>query len=124
VGLERVYGLRFRRTIPIDVADRHEVILKGKADLTIPFTTDGQIAANREVVLEDDKDLFPPYNVTFVLTRRKAEELGPRAEAVVTTVQRGLTTPVMRELNSRADLDRQAPAQVAADYLKSEGFVR
>ena len=124
VGLERVYGLRFKDKIPIDLALRHEVILQKKADLTIPFTTDGQIAANEEVVLEDDKDLFPPYNVTLVLTRQKAQELGPSAEKLITKVQEGLTTPVMRELNSRADLDKQSPEQVAADYLQAEGLVK
>jgi glycine betaine/choline ABC-type transport system substrate-binding protein len=124
LGFERVYGLRFKRKITINLAQRHDVILRKKADLTIPFTTDGQIAANKEVVLEDDKDLFPPYNVTFVLTSAKAKELGPGAEKLITTVQKGLTTPVMRELNSRADLDRQDPARVATDYLKAEGFVK
>ncbi len=123
-GLERVYGLTFEREIPIDVEDRHEVILQGRADLTIPFTTDGQIAANDEVILEDDKDLFPPYNMTFVLTREAAERLGPPARRIITTVQQGLTTPVMQELNSRVDLDGQKPEVVARQYLQAEGFVR
>jgi len=124
LGLREVYGLRFKRRIVIDVAERHEVILDGRADLTIPFTTDGQIAANDEVVLEDDKDLFPPYNVTFVLTKQAAERLGPNLRRVVTAVQEGLTTPVMQELNSRVDLDRQDPRVVARQYLQAEGYVR
>ena len=124
LGLEKVYGLTFRREIPIDVEDRHEVILEGRADLSIPFTTDGQIAANDEVILEDDKDLFPPYNVTFVLTKQAAERLGPNAREIVVGVQRGLTTPVMQELNSRVDLDGQKPEIVARQYLQAEGFVR
>jgi len=124
LGFERVYGLRFKRKIRIDLSERHEVILQDKADLTIPFTTDGQIAANDEVILEDDKNLFPPYNVTFVVTKKKADELGADLEPTITKVQRGLTTPVMQELNSRADLDKQPPARVATDYLRRGGFVR
>ena len=122
-GFTKVYGLRFSREIPIEAAERHEAILEGRADLTIPFTTDGQIIANGEVVLEDDKDLFPPYNVTFVLTGSAARRLGPNAEKVILAVQRGLTTPVMQELNSRVDLDEQSPEQVATDYLRAERFV-
>ena len=122
LGLKEVYGLKFKE-IPIDVAQRHEVILKGKADLTIPFTTDGQIAANKEVVLEDDKDLFPPYNVTFVLTEAASQRLGPNVEKLITEVQKGLTTPVMSELNSRVDLDKQKPEKVATQYLKAQGFL-
>jgi glycine betaine/choline ABC-type transport system substrate-binding protein len=124
LGLTKLYGLKFKREIPIDVAQRHEVILKGKADLTIPFTTDGQIAANKEVVLEDDKDLFPPYNVTMVLTDEAAKRLGPNAEKVITEVQKGLTTPVMQELNSRVDLDKQQPTKVATAYLTAEGYIK
>ena len=100
------------------MAQRHEVILKKKADLTIPFTTDGAIAANKEVILEDDMNLFPPYNVTFVLSQKAAAKLGPAGEKVITTVQEGLTTEVMSELNSRVDLDKEKPEAVAAEYLK------
>lgn len=124
LGLKKVYGITFKKQIPIDVAQRHEVILKKKADITVPFTTDGQIAANKEVVLQDDKHLFPPYNVTFVVKDSVAKRLGPNLEKIVTTVQRGLTTPVMSELNSRVDLDKQDPKKVAADYLREEGYVK
>ena len=118
LGFKEVYGLTFKKEIPIDVAQRHEVILSGKADLTIPFTTDGAIAANEEVILEDDMDLFPPYNVTFVLSQKAADKLGPAGQEVITTVQKGLTTEVMSELNSRVDLDKEKPEDVAAEYLK------
>jgi len=118
LGFKQVYGLTFKKEIKIDVAQRHEVILKKKADLTIPFTTDGAIAANQEVVLKDDKQLFPPYNVTLVLSKKAADKLGPAGEKVITTVQKGLTTPVMSELNSRVDLDKEKPEDVAAEYLK------
>lgn len=118
LGFEKVYGLKFKKKIKIDVAQRHEVILKKKADLTIPFTTDGAIAANQEVILKDDKHLFPPYNVTLVLSQKAADKLGPAGKKVIATVQKGLTTPVMSELNSRVDLDKQKPAAVAAEYLK------
>ncbi len=118
LGFKKVYGLTFKREIKIDVAQRHEVILKKKADLTIPFTTDGAIAANKEVVLEDDMHLFPPYNVTFVLGPKGAATLGAAGQKIIETVQKGLTTPVMSELNSRVDLDKEKPEDVAAEYLK------
>jgi glycine betaine/choline ABC-type transport system substrate-binding protein len=124
LGFKTVYGLTFKKEIPIDVAQRHEVILKGKADLTVPFTTDGQIAANKEVVLKDDKHLFPPYNVTFVVRDPVFKSAGPDFEKVVANVQTGLTTPVMSELNSRVDLDKQQPLAVAEEYLKATGYVK
>lgn len=123
LGFKKVYGLTFKREIKIDVAQRHEVILQGKADLTVPFTTDGAIAANKEVVLKDDKQLFPPYNVTMVLGPKGAAALGPQGEAVIEKVQKDLTTPVMSELNSRVDLDKDDSTDVAKGYLQDNGYL-
>jgi osmoprotectant transport system substrate-binding protein len=62
LGLQQVYGLKFRKFTPVNVDQRHEVLKKGQADLSIVFTTDPQIKRNDEVLLEDDKGIFPPYN--------------------------------------------------------------
>ena len=123
LGFKKTYGLTFKREIKIDVAQRHEVILQGKADLTVPFTTDGAIAANKEVVLKDDKQLFPPYNVTFVLGPKGAAALGTQGEQLIEKVQKDLTTPVMSELNSRVDLDKDDSTDVAKGYLQDNGYI-
>ena len=34
----------------------------------------------------------------------------------------GLTVEVMQELNARVDIDKEKPADVAADYLKEAGY--
>ena len=39
----------------------------GQSDVGLVFTTDGQIKAENLVLLEDDKKLFPPYNMTFLV---------------------------------------------------------
>jgi len=122
-GLEDVYGLRFRREIPIDVALRHEVVETGRADLTIPFTTDGRIAQNKMIILEDDMDLFPPYNVHFVIREDAARRLGPNAQRVIERVDDQLTNEVMTELNSRVDLDKEKPEDVARQYLTQSGYL-
>jgi glycine betaine/choline ABC-type transport system substrate-binding protein len=43
---------------------------------------------------------------------------------VLERVQKPLTVQAMQELNSRVTLDKKKPADVAAEYLKEEGFVR
>ena len=52
---------------------------KGQADLSILFTTDPQLSAEKDkyVILEDDKDVFPAGNVIFVTKTTVAEEAGP-----------------------------------------------
>jgi len=75
-------------------------------------------------VLEDDKKLFPPYQVTLLFDSDKLEELGPDAQKAIENVQKGLTEEVMQELNSRVALDKQKPEKVAADYLREAGYVK
>jgi glycine betaine/choline ABC-type transport system substrate-binding protein len=123
LGLEKVYGLKFAKFIPVDLAKRHEVLKNGQADVSLVFTTDGQIKADNLVLLEDDKSLFPPYNVSLIVRDSVLEASGPDFQRVVESVQEGLTTPVMQELNSRVDLDKETPANVAAAYLKESGYI-
>lgn len=123
LGLEETYGLKFRKFLSIDLAQRHEVLKDGESDVGLVFTTDGQIKADNLVLLEDDKDLFPPYNVSLVTRTEALSQAGPDFERVITLVQEGLTTEVMQELNSRVDLDKEKPAEVARQYLVEAGYL-
>ncbi|MCW2967766.1 MAG: transporter permease subunit [Solirubrobacteraceae bacterium] len=123
LGLEKVYGLHFKKFITVDLAKRHEVLTNGQADVSLVFTTDGQIKADKLLLLGDDKKLFPPYNASF-LVRTSVLRSHPGMDHVINQVDAGLTTPVMQELNSRVDLDKQKPAAVATEYLKESGFIK
>ena len=124
LGLQEVYGLEFQRFVPVDVALRHEVLTKGQADVSIVFTTDPQIQRENFVLLEDDKDMFPPYNSTLVMRNEIAEQGGANLEEVVTMVNEGLTAEAMQELNARVDLDKKTPEGVAGEYLRETGLVQ
>ena len=122
LGLERIYGLHFKHYVPTALPDRHKVLTSGKADVSIVFSTDGQITADDLLVLEDDKKLFPPYNVSLVVNDKAAQRAGPDLPKIVGQVQQDLSTKVMQELNSRVDLDKERPAAVARDYLQQFGY--
>jgi osmoprotectant transport system substrate-binding protein len=122
LGLQEVYGLKFGKFVPVDIALRHEVLSKGQADVSIVFTTDPQIKREGEVLLEDDKDMFPPYNSTLVVRDETVKQAGPDLEAVVGKVNEGLTDEAMQELNARVDLDKETPKAVATQYLQETGL--
>ncbi len=122
LGLQKVYGLDFKKFVPVDPALRHEVLTSGKADLSIVYTTDPQIQREGFVLLDDDKQMFPPYNVTFNVRQEIADEAGPEIETVVDQLQAGLTDDVMSELNARVDLDKKTPEEVASEYLQESGL--
>jgi glycine betaine/choline ABC-type transport system substrate-binding protein/ABC-type proline/glycine betaine transport system permease subunit len=124
LGLEQTYGLKFKKFLSIDLAKRHEVIKSGQTDVGEVFTTDGQIKADNLVLLQDDKQLFPPYNATLLAKTSVADAAGPDFAKTINLVTTGLTLPVMQELNSRVDLDKQKPAAVATEYLKEAGYLQ
>jgi osmoprotectant transport system substrate-binding protein len=123
LGLQEVYGLDFKKFVPVDIALRHEVLTKGQADVSIVFTTDPQIKREGFVLLEDDKGMFPPYNSTLVVRNDAADKAGPDMPATVALVSKGLTDEVMQELNARVDLDKETPEAVAGQYLQETGLV-
>jgi osmoprotectant transport system substrate-binding protein len=122
LGLEKIYGLKFKKFVPVDPALRHEVLSKGQADVSIVFTTDPQNKREGFVLLEDDKQMFPPYNVTLVVNNDVIDKAGPDLAKAVEMVNKGLTDEVMQELNARVDLDKKTPQDVASEYLQESGL--
>jgi glycine betaine/choline ABC-type transport system substrate-binding protein len=126
VGLQDVYGLQFKSFSPVDIGLRYTVLDKGQADASIVFTSDAQLFANPDkyTLLEDDKGIFPAGNPIWVTDQSTAQKAGPDYMATIVKVQKGLTNPVMQELNARVDIDKQEPAAVATQYLKEEGYIQ
>jgi osmoprotectant transport system substrate-binding protein len=123
LGLQEVYGLEFRRFVPVAIDLRHQVLEQGKADVSIVFTTDPQIQRNELVLLEDDKGMFPPYNSTLVVRNDVVEQAGDDLPGVIEQVEAGLTDEVMSELNARVALDKKTPEAVATEYLRESGLI-
>jgi osmoprotectant transport system substrate-binding protein len=123
-GLERFYGLKFKSFHPVDIGLRYTVLEKGQADLSILFTTDPQLSAEADkfVLLEDDKHVFPPGNPIFVTDPKVAKEAGPDYEKTIVEVQKGLTLPVIQELNARVELEKETAKEAAAEYLEEAGY--
>jgi osmoprotectant transport system substrate-binding protein len=123
-GLEQLYGLKFKSFKPVDIGLRYTVLEKGQADLSILFTTDPQLSAEKDkfVILEDDKKVFRAGNVIFVAKESTVEKAGPDFEGTIVQVQEGLTLPVMQELDARVELEKQTPKEAASSYLESAGY--
>ncbi len=98
---------------------------KDQADLSILFTSDAQLFTDPDkyTILEDDQGIFPAGNPLFVARQETVDEAGPDFGEVIEQVQGNLTLQVVQELNARVDIDKEKPADVAADYLKSSGYV-
>ena len=123
LGLQENYGLDFESFTPVDIGLRYEVLDNGQADVSILFTTDAQLgASDKYTTLEDDLGVLPSGNVVFMTSEDVVNEAGPDYQETIELVQENLTEEVMQELSARIDLDKEKPAQVAADYLSEAGY--
>ena len=121
LGVEDTYGLKFKKFVANE--SPYEVLDTGAADVAFIFSTDANLVTDKYQVLDDDKKLFPPYNISFMIRNDALEKLGPDAQDVIERVQEPLTEEVMQELNSRVDLDKKKPEDVAVEYLRESGFI-
>jgi glycine betaine/choline ABC-type transport system substrate-binding protein len=121
LGLQQVYHAHFSFK-PVAISAFYPSLDSGQTDASEVFTTDGPLASGKYVLLTDDKHLFPPDNVEFVVRDAKLRQAGPDLPRVIALVQQGLTTPAMQELNARVDISKQTPAAVAAAYLRESGY--
>jgi glycine betaine/choline ABC-type transport system substrate-binding protein len=119
LGINELYGWEPQF---ISTEAKYEPLDGDQADLSFVFSTDGELALDDYAVIEDDQDLFPPYNISLGIRNDALERIGPGGREVLEAVQEPLTIETMQELNSRVDIDKQEPEQVAADYLQELGF--
>ncbi len=115
-GLEKEYGLSFKDTIGIDGSPRYTALQNNNAQVIDAFTTDGLLKKFNLVVLEDDKNFFPPY-YAIPLVRSDTLKEYPEIEKVLNALGPYLTDEVMQDLNYQVDELGKSPEKVATDFL-------
>ncbi len=115
-GLKKAYGLEFKDTIGIDGSPRYTALQNNNAQVIDAFTTDGLLRKFNLVVLEDDKNFFPPYNA-IPLVRGDTLKENPEIEDILNKLGTYLTDEVMQDLNYQVDELGNSPEQVAINYL-------
>jgi glycine betaine/choline ABC-type transport system substrate-binding protein len=122
LGLRDTYNLDVEF---VSTDGKYEPLDNDQADIGLVFATDGeQLQTDKYTFYEDDKGLFPPYNVSLTMRNEAVKTLGPEGQKVIERVQAPLDDRTMQELNSRVSIDKQEPEKVAGDYLRAAGFVR
>lgn len=123
-GLKKAYGdFQLKKFIPADPGLRYKTLSSGQADVAVAFGTDGEISANNLVVLEDDKRFFPPYQVAPVV-RQEILEKNPGIRDALNTLSPKLTTETMQRLNYEVSGKQREPAEVAREFLTTEGLLK
>jgi osmoprotectant transport system substrate-binding protein len=123
-GLSEVYGIDITKILPLGFASdqTYKSVLDGESDLGLTATTDGTLESQGLVLLEDDQEIQPAQNLVPAVSTSFLEE-NPEIEDVLNELMAALDTEKLTELNGRVSVDREKAADVARDFLESEGLL-
>ena len=121
--LQDAYGnFRFKQTIQVDIGLRYRALIDKRADITVAFSTDGEIEQYGLVVFEDDKHAFPPYQAAPVV-RDEALSRWPEIAPALNRAAPLLDDATMRAINfSIVGPQKREPADVARDFIARHGL--
>jgi osmoprotectant transport system substrate-binding protein len=120
-GLEKIYGAKFKEFRPYaKYPPKISDLDSNKIQVATFFTTDAVLTEKGYVQLEDPQSMILPQQVIPLVRSDVAENAA--AVAAVEAVQAALTTQDLMELDRKVDSERQDPAQVAGEWLKSKGL--
>lgn len=120
-GIQELYGLNFTVNT-MEPALRYQAIQTGDVNLIDAYSTDSQIKQYDLVVLEDDRQLFPPYQGA-PLMRAELLEKYPELEGVLNKLAGQITESQMSDMNYQVDVEGKSAQEVAHNYLLEVGLV-
>lgn len=122
-GIQATYGLENATTVTLDTGAIYQVTADGKeCNFGEVFATDGRIAGFDLVIMEDDLDFFPVYQIAFTLKQTTLDAF-PAIADIVNQLTALLTDEIMQGLNAKADIDGIDPAKIAEDFLREQGLI-
>jgi len=121
-GLKSLYKLELNvKTLEPNL--RYQAINGGNIQIVDAYSTDSELIEYDLVVLEDDKQLFPPYQGA-PLMRKDTLEKYPKLEEILNKLAGQISAEEMSRMNYQVKVDKRSASEVAHEYLVNKGLVR
>jgi len=124
-GLKKTYGgVEFKEVKQVDFSLLYKSLQQGDVEVAqASGSTDGAILGNNLVLLQDDKHLFPVYQLAPIL-RTEFVDAHPDVKTILNPLAPKLTDETMINLNWEVDGKKREPADVATEFLKNQGLIK
>ncbi|MCK3867229.1 ABC transporter permease/substrate-binding protein [Streptococcus suis] len=122
IGLKNLYNLQLN-VKTMEPALRYEAIKSGNVQIIEAYSTDSKVVTYKLKILEDDKQLFPPYQAAPLLSKETLEKY-PELEQVLGVLAGKISTEEMTQMNYAVDVEGKSAEQVAREYLEQEGLLK
>jgi osmoprotectant transport system substrate-binding protein len=123
-GLTDEYGIDITKVLPLGYASdqTYQSVIDGESELGETSTTDGTLASQGLVVLQDDKQIQPAQNLVPAVSTAFLDA-HPDVADVLNGLMAALTTEKLTELNASVSVDREKPEDVAHQFLVDAGLL-
>lgn len=115
------YGFEFDDIFPMSLGLLYTALSSEEIDVGLGYSTDGQIPAENLVLLEDDLNLFPPYDASPLATAEVVEKY-PELEGIFLKLEGQIDEEQMQELNYLSENYLLEPRTVIFDWLEENNF--
>jgi osmoprotectant transport system substrate-binding protein len=121
LGLQSVYGLKFKEFKALDSGGPKTLaaLADGSVQVGLVFSSDGAVAAQNLVILQDDKQLQTTDNIAALIRNSVPAD----AQQVLDKVDAALTTEKLQELNKKFSVDKADAKDLAEQFLKDAGIL-
>ncbi len=120
-GLQRLYALQFK-VDAMEPALRYQAIHNDTVNLIDAYSTDSQIKQYALVTLNDDQQLFPPYQGAPLVSEAFAQQY-PSIINSLNKLAGKITEQEMVEMNYAVNVNKDSPAHVARQYLLTHQLI-
>ncbi len=118
-ALEAVYGpFEWKSSNIYSNALKYQVLENDEADVAPVYTTEGRLVEEQFTLLEDDKHVWPPYNLAPVVRNDVLEE-HPDIADILNKISAEFTTENITGLNAKVEIDKEEYADVAREFYES-----
>lgn len=121
-GLRQVYGFTFKNVLQMNPTLMYTAIENHEAETIAAFTTDGKLSKYNLVVLEDDKNFYPPYLAAPII-RKSILETHPEIYQALSPLFGLINAEDIQKLNYEVDSKGLSPQDVAYHFLVESGLI-
>jgi osmoprotectant transport system permease protein len=121
-GIKKLYGLNLPTLITMEPKLRYRAVKNGEINLVDAYSTDSELQRYKLVVLEDDKNLFPPYQGAPLMKAETAEKY-PEIVKALNKLAGKITDDEMRKMNYQVNVEGESAEETARAYLKEAGLL-
>ncbi len=120
-AVAKTYGLKFAEVKQMEFGLMYQALKEKKVDLIAANSTDGLIPVLDLVILEDDKQYFPPYQAVPIFNRAVLTKY-PKLRSAIKQLAGLISTKDIQNMNYRVDNKSMPVDRVVREWLNSKKY--